>query len=159
MAAEEGRLAPALELPTDDGRQVSLADLKGSPVVVFFYPKADTPACTTEAKDFTALAADFAASGVTLVGVSKDSPKKLARFRAKHELGVILASDEAGDVCETWGVWGEKTLYGRTYMGIERATFLIDGEGVVRQVWRKVKTAGHAEAVLAAARTLSATSG
>ena len=148
-----GQSAPALDLPTDDGGRVSLAAL-GGPAVVFFYPKADTPACTLEAKDFTDLAGDFARLGVTLIGVSKDPSKKHARFRAKHELGVILASDEAGDVCETWGVWGEKTLYGRTYMGIERATFLIDASGVVRQSWRKVKTPGHAQAVLEAARTL-----
>ena len=153
MAAEDGQPAPALDLPTDDGGRVSLASL-GGPTVVFFYPKADTPACTTEAKDFTALAAEFVRLGVTVIGVSKDAPKKLARFRAKHELGVILASDEAGGACETWGVWREKSLYGRTYMGIERATFLIDAEGRVRQSWRKVKTAGHAEAVLDAARTL-----
>ncbi|RZJ93958.1 MAG: thioredoxin-dependent thiol peroxidase [Brevundimonas sp.] len=153
MASEEGQPAPALDLRTDDGAQVSLAALNG-PAVVFFYPKADTPACTSEAKDFTALTAEFARLGVTLIGVSKDAPKKLARFRAKHELGVILASDETGGVCEAWGVWGEKQLYGRTYMGIERATFLIDAQGRVRQSWRKVKTAGHAQAVLDAARAL-----
>ena len=152
MAIENGQPAPALDLPTDDGGRVSLAALDG-PAVVFFYPKADTPACTTEAKDFTALAADFAGLGVTLIGVSKDAPKKLARFRGKHELGVILASDETGGVCEAWGVWGEKLLYGRAYMGIERATFLIDDEGRIRRSWRKVKTPGHAAAVLDAART------
>jgi thioredoxin-dependent peroxiredoxin len=148
-----GQHVPALDLPTDDGGRVSLAALDG-PAVVFFYPKADTPACTLEARDFTDLAGDFAKLGVTLIGVSKDPSKKHARFRAKHDLGVILASDEAGDVCETWGVWGEKTLYGRTYMGLERATFLIDAKGVVRQAWRKVKTPGHAQAVLDAARSL-----
>ncbi|KQS56300.1 alkyl hydroperoxide reductase [Brevundimonas sp. Leaf363] len=153
MVAEDGQPAPALDLPTDDGAQVSLAALNG-PAVIFFYPKADTPACTSEAKDFTALAEDFAKLGVALIGVSKDAPKKLARFRAKHELGVILASDETGGVCEAWGVWGEKQLYGRTYMGIERATFLIDAQGRVRQSWRKVKTAGHAQSVLDAARAL-----
>ena len=148
-----GQAAPALDLPTDDGGRVSLAALEG-PAVVFFYPKADTPGCTQEAKEFTDLAGDFARLGVTVIGVSKDPSKKLARFRDKHELGVILASDEAGDVCETWGVWGEKTLYGRVFMGIERATFLIGGDGVIRQAWRKVRAAGHAQTVLEAARNL-----
>lgn len=154
MAATEGQTAPALDLPTDNGGQVSLAALKGKPAVVYFYPKDDTTGCTREALDFTALAADFAALGVPVIGVSKDTVKKHDRFKAKHDLNLILASDEDGAACEAWGVWVQKKLYGREYMGIERASFLIDAEGKVARVWRNVKVAGHAQAVLDAARTL-----
>ncbi|QYC11710.1 thioredoxin-dependent thiol peroxidase [Brevundimonas nasdae] len=151
---EQGQPAPALDLPTDNGGQVSLAALKGKPAVVYFYPKDDTTGCTREALDFTALAADFAALGVSVIGVSKDTVKKHDRFKAKHELNLILASDEDGAACEAWGVWVQKKLYGREYMGIERASFLIDAEGKVARAWRNVKVAGHAQAVLDAARTL-----
>ena len=143
----EGSKAPALDLPTDDGGRFNLANAKG-PVVIFFYPKADTPGCTNEGKDFTAMKTAFARKGAVVIGVSKDPVKKLAKFRAKHELGVVLASDEDGAVCEAYGVWGEKQLYGRTYMGIERATFLIGPDGVVKKAWRNVKVPGHAQAVL-----------
>ena len=152
---EQGQPAPALDLPADNGGQVSLAALKGKPAVVYFYPKDDTTGCTREALDFTALAADFAALGVPVIGVSKDTVKKHDRFKAKHDLNLILASDEDGAACEAWGVWVQKKLYGREYMGIERASFLIDAEGKVARVWRNVKVAGHAQAVLDAARTLA----
>ena len=145
----EGSKAPALDLPTDDGGRFNLAEAKG-PVVIFFYPKADTPGCTTEASDFSALKLDFDAKGVVVVGVSRDPIKKLARFRAKHDLSVVLASDEGGDVTEAWGVWVEKQLYGRTYMGVERATVLIGADGRIARVWRKVSVKGHAAEVLAA---------
>ncbi|WP_374273938.1 peroxiredoxin [Brevundimonas sp.] len=150
----ENHPAPPFDLPTDGGGRVSLADLAGKAVVLFFYPKADTPGCTTENQDFTALANDFAKAGAVLVGVSRDAVKKLDRFKAKHDLTVILASDEDGEACEAYGTWIEKKLYGRTYMGVERATFLIDGAGVVRRVWRGVKVKGHAAEVLEAARGL-----
>ena len=144
----EGSPAPAFDMPTDDGGRVSLDDLKGKSVVLYFYPKADTPGCTNEGKDFTAMKTAFARKGAVVIGVSKDPVKKLAKFRAKYELGVVLASDEDGAVCEAYGVWGEKTLYGRVYMGIERATFLIGPDGVVKKAWRNVKVPGHAQAVL-----------
>ena len=144
----EGSPAPAFDMPTDDGGRVSLDDLKGKSVVLYFYPKADTPGCTNEGKDFTAMKTAFARKDAVVIGVSKDPVKKLAKFRAKHELGVVLASDEDGAVCEAYGVWGEKQLYGRTYMGIERATFLIGPDGVVKKAWRNVKVPGHAQAVL-----------
>ena len=122
--------------------------------MVYFYPKADTPGCTNEAKDFTELASDFAALGVPVVGVSKDKPAKLRKFADKYGLTVTLASDEPGDACEAFGTWVEKSLYGRKYMGIERATFLIGADGVVARVWPKVKVKGHAAEVLEAARAL-----
>lgn len=145
---EVGR--PALDLPTDGGGRVSLAALKGRPVVVYFYPKADTPGCTNEGKDFSALVDDFAALDATVVAVSKDPVKKLDRFKAKHALKVVLASDEDGAACEAWGVWVQKRLYGREYMGIERATFLVGPDGNIVRAWRNVRVPGHAEAVLAA---------
>nr|WP_314527054.1 peroxiredoxin [uncultured Brevundimonas sp.] len=146
--------APALDLPADNGGRVSLAALRGRPAVVYFYPKDDTTGCTREAQDFTALAPDFAALGVPVIGVSRDTVKKHDRFKAKYDLAVVLASDEDGAACEAWGVWVQKTLYGREYMGIERATFLIDAEGRIARVWRKVKVADHAAAVLEAVKVL-----
>ena len=146
----EGSKAPAFDIPADNGGRATL----DGPTVVFFYPKADTPSCTNEAIDFSALAPDFAAAGVTVIGISRDPVKKLDRFKSKHGLKVVLGSDEDGAVTEDWGVWVLKTLYGREYMGIERATFLIDGASVVRRVWRQVRVKGHAEAVLAAAKEL-----
>jgi len=150
----EGTPAPAFDMATDGGGRVSLADLKGKTVVLYFYPKADTPGCTTEGQDFTAVMPEFASANAVVIGVSRDPVKKLDRFKLKRELGVILASDEEGSVTEAYGVWGEKTLYGRVYMGIERASFLIDGEGVVRKAWRKVSVKGHAQSVLEAVQAL-----
>jgi peroxiredoxin Q/BCP len=150
----EGQKAPAFDLPVDGGGSVSLEALKGKTVVLYFYPKADTPGCTTEGQDFTALSDEFAAANAVVIGVSRDPVKKLDRFKTKAALGVILGSDETGVVTEAYGVWGEKTLYGRVYMGIERATFLIDRDGVVRRTWRKVSVKGHAAAVLEAAKEL-----
>jgi peroxiredoxin Q/BCP len=150
----EGSKAPTFDMATADGGRVSLDALKGRNVVLYFYPKADTPGCTTESQDFSALIADFEQIGTTVIGVSRDPVKKLDRFKAKHDLKVVLASDEPEDVTEAFGVWVEKTLYGRAYMGIERATFLIDGTGVVRRVWRKVSVKNHAAEVLAATRSL-----
>ncbi|CAN7195695.1 peroxiredoxin [Brevundimonas sp. LjRoot202] len=150
----EGMKAPTFDMATDGGGRLSSDALNGRTVVLYFYPKADTPGCTTEGQDFSALAGEFAAAGATVVGVSRDPVKKLDRFKAKYDLKVTLASDEAGDVTEAFGVWVEKTLYGRTYMGVERATFLIDGAGVVRRVWRKVRVKGHAAEVLAAVQSL-----
>ena len=150
----EGAKAPAFDMETAGGGRVSSDDLKGRPYVLYFYPKADTPGCTTEGQDFSALIGQFEAAGATVVGVSRDPVKKLDRFAAKHDLKVVLASDEPGDVTEAWGVWGEKKLYGRVYMGVERATFLVDGQGVVRRAWHKVKVKGHAAEVLEALSAL-----
>lgn len=150
----EGAPAPSLDLPTDGGGRISLASLKGRPVVVFFYPKADTPACTNEAIDFSGLLADFEAANATVIGVSRDPVKKLDRFKAKHDLKVVLASDEEGHVTDAWGVWVEKQLYGRRYMGVERATVLIDADGQIARVWRKVSVKGHAAEVIEAVRAL-----
>jgi peroxiredoxin Q/BCP len=146
----EGAPAPAIDIPAAGGDRATLS----GPTVVFFYPKADTPGCTNEALDFTRLAPEFAALGVTVVGISRDPVKKLDKFREKHGLSVILGSDEDGAVTEAYGVWVEKMNYGRTYMGIQRATLLVDAAGVVRKVWPKVSVKGHADAVLAAASEL-----
>ena len=150
----EGVKAPAFDMETAGGGRVSSAALKGRPYVLYFYPKADTPGCTAEGQDFSALTAEFEAADATVIGVSRDPVRKLDRFRDKHDLKVVLASDEPGDVTAAWGVWGEKKLYGRVYMGVERATFLVDGDGVVRRAWRKVTVRGHAAEVLAALRSL-----
>ena len=150
----QGSKAPAFDMPTDGGGRISSAGLTGKTVVLYFYPKADTPGCTTEGQDFTALSEEFAAANVVVIGVSRDAVKALDRFKAKRDLGVILASDEDGQITEAFGVWGEKQLYGRTYMGVERATFLIGADGTVRRTWRKVKVKDHAAAVLAAAQAL-----
>lgn len=150
----ENTPAPAFSLTTDGEGQVSLSDFAGKAVVLYFYPKAETPGCTNEGRDFSDLSADFAAANTVVIGVSRDAVKKLDRFKAKHDFNLILGSDEDGTVCEAYGTWVLKNLYGREYMGIERATFLIDGQGVVRKIWHKVKVKGHAEAVLDAARNL-----
>lgn len=149
-----GDKAPAFSMIRDGGGTVSLADLKGKTVVLYFYPKDDTPGCTTEAIDFTALKADFAKAGAEVIGVSRDSVAKHEKFAAKHKLGVALGADEDGTVTEAYGVWQEKSQYGRKYMGIMRATFLIDGDGVIRRIWPKVSVKGHAAEVLAAAQAL-----
>lgn len=151
---EAGAAVPAFEMPTDTAGTVSSETLKGQKYVIYFYPKDDTPGCTTEAKGFTELAGDFDAIGVKVIGVSKDTLAKHGKFRTKHDLSVLLASDEEGAACEAFGVWVEKNMYGRKYMGIERATFLIDEEGIVRNIWRKVKVKGHVDAVLDAAKAL-----
>lgn len=144
----KGDLAPDFTLPRDGGATVTLSALKPSKVVLYFYPRDDTPGCTTEAVEFTALAAEFDAAGATVIGISKDTVSKHDKFVAKHDLGVILASDAEGDVCERYGTWVEKNMYGKKSMGIERATFLVDAEGRVSHIWRKVKAKGHAAEVL-----------
>ena len=151
---ETGVKVPEWRLILADGSILTSAGLSGAAYVLYFYPKANTPGCTTEALDFTHLAPEFAKSGVRVVAVSKDSPKKLTNFQAKHDLTVTLASDEDGHVTEDFGAWGEKKLYGKVYMGIERCTFLIDSAGRLVEQWRKVKVKGHAEAVLEAAQAL-----
>ena len=151
-----GDTAPAFTLPRDGGEQVSLNDYAGQAVVLYFYPRDDTPGCTKEAIGFTEMAAAFAAANTVVIGASKDSVKKHDKFREKHSLGVVLVSDEESDLCETYGVWVEKNMYGKTYLGIERATFLIGPDGKIAQIWRKVKVPGHVEAVLEAARALDA---
>ena len=151
---EPGQTAPDFTLPRDGGGEVSLSELKGKSVVLYFYPKADTGGCTKQALAFTEHLAEFEAAGAVILGVSKDPVKKLDKFRDKHGLAVALLSDEESDVCERYGVWAEKQMYGKTYMGIERSTFLIDGAGKVREVWRKVKVPGHVDEVLAAVKAL-----
>jgi peroxiredoxin Q/BCP len=151
---EIGALAPDFTLARDGGNMLTLSALRPSKVVLYFYPKDDTTGCTKEALDFTAMAADFAQAGVQVVGVSKDTAAKHDKFITKYALSVTLVSDAESDTCERYGVWVEKSMYGKTYMGIERATFLIHADGKIAQIWRKVKVPGHVEAVLDAARTL-----
>ena len=150
----ENSTAPDFTLPRDGGDDLTLSALRPKAVVLYFYPRDDTSGCTKEALDFTASLSDFEDAGAVVVGVSKDTVAKHDKFIAKHDLGVILVSDAEGTTCEDYGVWVEKKMYGKTYMGIERATFLIDGTGTVRNEWRKVKVAGHVEAVLDAAKAL-----
>ncbi len=152
--AQTGETAPDFTLPRDGGGDVTLSALKPAKVVLYFYPRDDTPGCTTEALEFTAQIAEFEAAGAKIIGISKDTVAKHDKFIAKHDLGVILASDADSDVCERYGVWVEKSMYGKTSMGIERASFLIDSEGRIAQVWRKVKAKGHAAEVLEAVRAL-----
>ena len=150
----EGSPAPDFTLPRDGGESITLSAQRPAPVVLYFYPKDNTPGCTMEALDFSALAADFAAARVQVFGISRDSVKKHENFCARHGLRIPLLSDEDGTVCEAFGVWVEKQNYGKTYMGIERSTFLIDGEGKIAAVWRKVRVKDHAATVLAAAQAL-----
>jgi thioredoxin-dependent peroxiredoxin len=152
--ADLGEAAPAAKFVTLDGGTASVADFRGKKLVLYFYPKDDTTGCTREAQDFTALAADFAKAGIEIVGISKDSVKRHVKFVGKYDLKVALGSDESGAVCEAFGVWVKKSMYGREYMGIERATFLIGADGKIARVWRKVKVAGHAAEVLEAAKAL-----
>lgn len=152
--ATTGDMAPDFTLPATGGGDVTLSALRPKKVVLYFYPKDDTPGCTTEGIDFTRLAKDFEAADTVVIGVSKDSVASHEKFCAKHGLGVTLVSDEGGDVCERYGVWGEKNMYGKTFMGIDRSTFLIGADGRIATEWRKVKVPGHAEAVLEAARGL-----
>ncbi len=154
MSLSEGDKAPDFDVPADGGGRVSLAAHAGKIVVLYFYPKDDTPGCTKEACGFRNCIGDFKAAGAEVIGVSKDSVKKHDKFKAKYELPFTLASDEDGAVCDAYGTWVEKSMYGRHYMGIERATFVIDGEGAVRKIWRKVKVPGHVEAVLDVVRDL-----
>jgi len=149
-----GRKAPEFTLPSDGGGEVSLAGFKGKKLVLYFYPKADTPGCTIEAKDFSRLAPAFARAKTVVLGVSADPVKKQDRFKAKYDLAIPLASDETHEMLEAYGVWAEKSMYGRTYMGILRNTYLIGPDGKIAQIWEKVKVAGHAEEVLAAAKAL-----
>ncbi len=154
MALNVGDKAPAFFLPTDGGGMLSLKDLKDKKVVLYFYPKDMTPGCTTEAQDFRDCAEAFKKAGAIVVGVSKDSVKRHDNFKAKHDLNFALVSDEDGRLCEDYGVWQKKKLYGREFMGIVRATFLIDTKGVIREIWPRVKVKGHAEAVLEAVHSL-----
>ena len=152
---DSGAAAPPFTLPSDDGGSVSLQSFKGRKLVLYFYPKDDTSGCTKEAIDFNGLRKQFDKAGATILGVSPDKTASHVKFKAKHGLEIALASDEAKAMLEAYGVWVEKSMYGRKYMGVERTTFLIDGAGVVAKVWNKVKVPGHAEAVLAAAKELA----
>ena len=152
VTIENGMAAPDFALPDGDGQTVELSALRGHPVVVYFYPKDDTSGCTAEAKDFTCLAGEFRGAQAELLGISPDSPASHRKFQEKHALDVRLLSDEARSVAEAYGVWVEKSMYGRKYMGVERATFLIDKSGNIARVWRNVRVPGHAEEVLAAVR-------
>lgn len=151
---KNGQIAPDFTLPRDGGSLVTLSDLRGQAVVLFFYPKDNTPGCTTESIAFTAMKPEFDAVNTTILGISKDSVASHDKFRTKHDLGVALVSDADGDLCERYGVWGEKNNYGRKYMGITRTTVLIDAEGKIARIWNKVRVKGHVEEVLAAAQAL-----
>jgi peroxiredoxin Q/BCP len=151
---QDGDKAPDFSLETDGGDKLELSRLKGKPVVLYFYPKDDTSGCTLEAKDFSKLAGDFRKAGVEVIGISPDSAASHAMFRKKHDLAVLLAADTEKAVANAYGVWVEKSMYGRKYMGVERATFLIDAKGRIARSWRKVKVPGHAADVLAAAKAL-----
>jgi peroxiredoxin Q/BCP len=153
MGVDIGNQAPDFSLPGAAGA-VTLKQFRGRKLVLYFYPQADTPSCTTENRDFSSLAGEFDKAGAALLGISRDPVGKIERFRTKHDLNVLLATDEPGDMVEAYGVWVEKSMYGRAYMGLERATFLIDATGHVARVWRKVRTKGHAAEVLAAAQAL-----
>jgi peroxiredoxin len=149
-----GNAAPDFDLAADGGARVRLADFKGRTLVLYFYPKDDTSGCTTEAKAFAAAASDFKGAGAAIVGVSKDSVKSHDKFKAKYELNFALGSDADGVVMERYGVWVEKSMYGRKYMGTERTTLLVDGNGRIVRIWRKVKVPGHAKEVLEAVRSV-----
>ena len=151
---EVGHKAPAFKLPSDGGGELSLASLKGRKVVLYFYPKDDTSGCTQEAIDFNGLKAQFAKADTEIIGVSPDPVKSHDKFKAKHELGFTLVSDESKAMLEAYGVWVEKSMYGRKYMGVERTTILIGADGKIAQIWRKVKVPGHAKEVLSAAAAL-----
>lgn len=153
--ATDGKKAPDFDLPSDQGGSIKLSKLKGKTVVVYFYPKDDTSGCTAEAKDFSCMIDKFKKAGAEVVGISPDSAASKAKFRKKYDLTVHLAADEEKAAAEAYGVWVEKSMYGKKYMGVERSTFLIDTAGKVVQSWRKVKVPGHAEEVLAAVKALS----
>lgn len=154
MDLQPGDKAPAFKLATDGAGEISLSGLKGQPFVLYFYPKDNTSGCTKEAIDFTKLSSNFKSLGIALIGVSKDSTASHDKFKANQKLKLVLASDPDTKAAQAYGVWIEKSMYGRKYMGMERATFLVDAKGNIRHVWRKVKVPGHAEAVLAAAKSL-----
>jgi len=154
VTLDGGQPAPDFDLPTDGGGRVRLADFKGKPLVLYFYPKDDTPGCTKEAQGFAEAYPELRAAGVELLGISKDSATSHDRFKAKYELPFALASDAEGEVIAAYGSWVEKSMYGKKYMGIDRSTFLIDGDGILRRVWRKVSVSGHVAEVLDAARAL-----
>ena len=154
MSLEVGDKAPNFNLPTDGGGNISLKDLKGETVILYFYPKDDTPGCTKEACGFRDALPHFSKAKAKVIGVSKDPVKKHDKFKDKYDLTFPLASDEDGAICEAYGAWVEKSMYGRKYMGIDRSTFLIDGKGVIRGIWRKVKVPGHVDEVLKAAQDL-----
>lgn len=151
---ETGKVAPDFTAPTDGDGKLNLKSLRGKAVVLYFYPKDDTPGCTKESIAFSEQIKDFEKAGATIIGVSKDTVAKHDKFKDKHDLKVTLVSDEDGKICEKYGVWVEKNMYGRKYMGIERATFLIDAKGKVRNIWRKVKVKGHSDSVLEALKEL-----
>lgn len=153
-ALTEGQTAPDFNLPADGEGTLSLTDYKGQPVIVYFYPKDDTPGCTKEAIAFTEKQAEFEALGITIIGISPDNAKKHDRFKAKHALTIRLAADEETETAQAYGVWVEKKMYGKTYMGVERSTFLIDHDGKLAHIWRKVKVPGHVDDVLEKAKTL-----
>jgi thioredoxin-dependent peroxiredoxin len=154
MMVGVGQLAPDAAFDVADGKRAKVSDWRGKKLVIYFYPKDDTSGCTKEAQAFTALMPDFAQAGAVVVGISKDSAVSHAKFVGKYDLGITLGSDSDGSMCEAFGVWVEKSMYGRKYMGIERATFLIGADGKIIQIWRKVKVPGHAESVLESARTI-----
>ncbi len=151
---KEGNKAPDFTMDADDGAALKLSSLKGQPIVLYFYPKDDTSGCTQEAKDFSCLAAEFKAAGAIIVGVSPDSVESHQKFQKKYDLAVKLAADPSHKTAEAYGVWVEKSMYGKTYMGVERSTFLVDKAGKIAKSWRKVKVSGHAEEVLQAVKEL-----
>ncbi len=152
MTLNEGDQAPSFSLPADNGQTVSLANYAGKKVVLYFYPKDDTPGCTKQAIGFTDKIKEFEAQGAAIIGMSPDKPAKHDKFKAKHNLAITLAADEEKETLEAYGVWVEKSMYGKKYMGVERTTFLIDENGKINQIWRKVKVAGHVDAVLEAVK-------
>jgi len=154
MSVEEGKKAPDFTAATDGGKKLKLSDLRGKPVVLYFYPKDDTSGCTTEACGFRDAMPDFSKTGAVIIGISRDPVRAHDRFKQKYALPFTLASDESGEVCEAYGVWVQKSMYGRKYMGMDRSTFLIDGKGMIRGLWRKVKVPGHVAEVLEAVKAL-----
>jgi thioredoxin-dependent peroxiredoxin len=154
MTVDAGQPAPDFDLPTDGGGRARLADFRGKPLVLYFYPKDDTPGCTKEAQGFAEAYPEFQAAGIQVLGVSKDSAASHDKFKAKYRLPFPLASDREGGVVEAYGSWVEKSMYGKAYMGIDRSTFLIDGDGTLRRIWRKVSVPGHVAEVLDVARAL-----
>lgn len=156
MAIEEGDTLPGVELEAPDGGRLALADQAGHPFVLYFYPKDDTAGCTREAQDFSAMLPEFEALGATVLGVSRDDPAKHQKFAAKYDLTVPLASDSDGTASEAFGVWVEKQLYGRRYMGVDRSTFLFGADGTLFRAWRRVRVPGHVVQVLEAVRELAA---